>query len=381
MSLQDFVAVKAIKQAFTLSFEYSVLFTRECFALTDSLLIDLIDNRDEQPKILAVLDQGVADSHPQLAQDIVTYCQHHQLECLPVMTVPAGEACKNDETVIDSIYQAVETHQIDRHSYILVIGGGAVVDAIGFAAATAHRGIRLIRMPSTVLGQNDAGVGVKNAINYHKRKNFIGTFAPPFAVINDFALLDTLEPRDKRAGIAEAVKVALIKDASFFQELFDNRHQLAKFERDASQSMIVKCAQYHLNHIASSGDPYELGSARPLDFGHWSAHKLEELSNNALRHGEAVAIGIALDSLYSSLMGHIRSEQAEKIVTLLQDLGFELAHPILAELDVNLALADFKEHLGGNLCITLLDDIGHGFEANQIDEVIMKQALQRLVAC
>lgn len=380
MSSKSHSSVRVIQQTFNIQFQYSVLFTQNCFDIQDDTLINLIDNLSESPKLFAILDQGVADAHPNLVANIQAYCQHHQLTCLPFMTVPAGEACKNDEAVIDNIYHAVEKYQIDRHSYILVIGGGAVVDAVGFAAATAHRGIRLIRMPSTVLGQNDAGVGVKNAVNYHKRKNFVGTFAPPFAVINDFDLLHSLDPRDKRAGIAEAIKVALIKDGVFFQQMYQNRHALAAFEPEISQSMIVQCAQLHLSHIAQSGDPFELGSARPLDFGHWSAHKLEELSNNELRHGEAVAIGIALDSIYSSLLGHISADDGNQIISLLSDLGFELVHSVLNKLDITNALADFKEHLGGNLCITLLSDLGEGFEVNYIDETIMNQALEVLLA-
>ncbi|MCF2946921.1 3-dehydroquinate synthase [Paraglaciecola aquimarina] len=380
MSSQKSASRQVICQKFTINFQYSVFFTRNCFDVQDSTLIDLIDNLSESPKLLAIIDEGVDQTNPDLAVRIEQYCEHHNIQSLPSMIVPAGEDCKNDGSVIDDIYSAVEKYEIDRHSYILVVGGGAVVDAVGFAAATAHRGVRLIRMPSTVLGQNDAGVGVKNAVNYHKRKNFVGTFAPPFAVINDLNLLQTLSPRDKRAGIAEAVKVALIKDPAFFDELYDSRHALAYFEEASTKHMIIKCAQAHLDHIATSGDPFELGSARPLDFGHWSAHKLEELTNNELRHGEAVAIGIALDSIYSGLKGHITQQQVNKIITLLEDVGFDLVHPVLKELNVVKALAEFKEHLGGNLCITLLSDIGTGFEVNQIDEALMAQALDNLMS-
>src|SRR5690606_20120807 len=158
-----------------------------------------------------------------------------------------------------------------------------------------------------------AGIGVKNAVNYLGRKNYLGTFVPPYAVINDFDFLQTLPKRDQRAGIAEAVKVSLIKDAEFFNWLFENRHALAEFEEQAVAYMIRRCAELHLHHIATSGDPFEYGSARPLDFGHWSAHRLEELSHHELRHGEAVAIGIALDSLYSAKMGFISNDLLEKI--------------------------------------------------------------------
>lgn len=369
---------KTIQQSFTVQYQYPVMFLRNSFAPDNSALAELIDNQDEQPKILPVIDDQVVAKQPQLISQIYSYMQQHGLNCLPAIQIAGGEACKNDTQVLDAIYSAVEKFAIDRHSYILVIGGGAVTDAVGYAAATAHRGIRLIRMPTTVLAQNDAAVGVKNAINYNKRKNYLGTFVPPFAVINDHDLLDTLDARDKRSGIAEAIKVALIKDRAFFYELYSDKDALAKFEQTAMESMIYKGAKWHLHHIATSGDAFEFGSARPLDFGHWSAHKLEELSNNDLRHGEAVAIGIALDSIYSHLMGYIQQNELAQILILLETLGFELTHPAIYQLDVKQALNEFKEHLGGRLCITLLSQIGCGFEAREIDIAVMQDAIQAL---
>src|SRR5690606_28576891 len=120
---------------------------------------------------------------------------------------------------------------------------------------------------------------------------------------------------------------------------------LAEFEEQAVAHMIRRCAELHLHHIATSGDPFEYGSARPLDFGHWSAHRLEELSHHELRHGEAVAIGIALDSLYSAKMGFISNDLLEKIFATLRDLGFVLTQPSLAALNIHKALQDFREYL------------------------------------
>ncbi len=378
MSQSNVLEQVCLSQKFTVSYEYPVVFCRNAFDPTNETLANLINNKHESPCVLPIFDEQVSLLHPELKSDVSTYFSNIGVECLPCLVLEGGEGCKNNESLIDTLYAEVEMHKIDRHSYFLVIGGGALVDAVGFAAATAHRGVRLIRMPSTVLGQNDAGVGVKNAVNFHNRKNFVGTFAPPFAVVNDFTLLDTLTVRDKRAGIAEAIKVALIKDATFFEELYATRHALANFEAKATEKMIIKCAKWHLDHIANGGDPFELGSARPLDFGHWSAHKLEQMTHNALRHGEAVAIGIALDTIYSALMQHISIEQADRVVELLLDLGFELNHPILLDLDIVKALDEFKEHLGGDLCITLLSDIGKGFEVNEIDDAEMLNAINQI---
>jgi len=229
-----------------------------------------------------------------------------------------------------------------------------------------------------VLAQNDAGVGVKNGINAFGRKNFLGTFAPPFAVLNDLEFLKTLQVRDLRSGIAEAVKVALIRDRSFFEALYAERHELALFAPPALERMIVRCAELHLEHIAGGGDPFEFGSSRPLDFGHWNAHKLEELSGSELRHGEAVAIGIALDSLYSREEGLLGDLELHRILSLLEDVGFVLYHPALSWLDVAKALAEFQEHLGGELSIPLLAGIGNKVEAHAIDLGRMKRCIEKL---
>ena len=259
-----------------------------------------------------------------------------------------------------------------------------MLDAVGFAAAIFHRGVRHIRCPTTVLAQNDSGVGVKNAINAFGFKNLLGTFAPPFAVINDFAFLDTLSARDKRCGVAEAVKVALIRDAEFFTWLERNSAALAGFEPNVIAVMVRRCAELHMRQIAHGGDPFEMGSARPLDYGHWSAHKLEMLTRNALRHGEAVAIGIALDARYSVLSRLLPEGDDERVAGLLGKLGFRLWDDALELRDetgrrrVLAGLAEFQEHLGGELTVTLLAGIGRGVEVHEMDGSIVERSIQWL---
>ncbi|MBI4327122.1 MAG: 3-dehydroquinate synthase, partial [Chloroflexi bacterium] len=262
--------------------------------------------------------------------------------------------------------------------------GGALLDMAGLAAATAHRGVRHVRIPTTTLSQDDSGVGVKNGINAFGKKNFIGTFAPPFAVINDAKLLEPLSPRDKRAGYVEAVKVALIRDRGFFEQIERDAAALRNFEPAAMQRLIYRCAELHVNHIATSGDPFEFGSARPLDFGHWAAHKLEQLSEYKIRHGEAVAIGIALDVIYSQKMGFLGATDAERVLYLLEKLGFDLFANELVHADSENALMilsgleEFREHLGGELTITLLKAIGHGFEVHEMNLPKVMEAIYKL---
>jgi 3-dehydroquinate synthase len=225
---------------------------------------------------------------------------------------------------------------------------------------------------------------MKNAVNAFGLKNLIGTFAPPFAVINDGSFIDRLPPREKRGGMAEAVKVALIRDADFFAWIESRARQLAAFEPNSLDHLIERCAGLHMRQIAQGGDPFETGSSRPLDFGHWSAHKLEILTRHALRHGEAVAIGIALDARYSVLAGLLKAGEDERIHRLLTSLGFDLWSDALIERDATGRLAlltglrDFQEHLGGELTITLLGAVGTGVDVNAMNTPLIEQAIEWL---
>ncbi|MBN3889564.1 MAG: 3-dehydroquinate synthase [Nostoc sp. JL31] len=382
---------RLINQRVSVTFNYEVYFTQNLFELKNPTLAQVIgaDEEAKPKKLVAVIDAGILKYQPELVKQLVAYTKFYA-EVLAIaaepMIISGGEAAKNDRTLLEQIQQQIETAGLCRHSYVLAIGGGAVLDLVGYAAATAHRGIRLIRVPTTVLGQNDSGVGVKNGINAFGKKNFLGTFAPPYAVINDSAFLTTLDDRDWRSGIAEAVKVALIKDASFFDFIHSHTASLRRRDMDTMQQVIYRCAQLHLEHIANGGDPFEMGSSRPLDFGHWAAHKLEHLTNYRLRHGEAVAIGIALDSTYSYLAGLLDCSEWQRILNSLSALGFTLYVPELAEKLSNLedpdclfrGLTEFREHLGGELTLTLLKGIGKRIEVHEVNLLLYRQAISLL---
>jgi 3-dehydroquinate synthase len=371
-----------IRQSFTVSYEFPVIFTRDVFGPENRVLADLLRERwSMRNRGIVVVDSEVARLTPRLLEKISRFGEVHGelLEFVaPPLLVRGGEICKSDPREVEQLHALVERHGLCRHSFVMAIGGGAVLDATGYAAATAHRGVRLIRFPTSTLAQNDAGIGVKNGVNAYGRKNFFGTFSPPVAVINDFDFLATLPERDLRAGITEAVKVALIKDRLFFDWLHASRKELAAFRPEPMERMIIRCAELHSEHIGSSGDPFEFGSSRPLDYGHWSGHKLEELTGGEVRHGEAVAIGIALDSLYSARSGLIGDLDLHRILTTLEEIGFNLYHPALAWMDVARALREFQEHLGGRLSIPLLEGIGARFDAHVIDVDLYRQCIASL---
>ena len=302
------------------------------------------------------------------------------------MVVEGGEASKQGLGPAMDVVARINSAGIDRQSVVVVIGGGAVLDMASFAAAIAHRGVRVVRLPSTTLSQGDSGIAVKNGVNFFGKKNFVGTFVPPFAVVNDSRFLTSLSPRDRRCGVAEAVKVAVLRDPAFFDWLEAHARRIDQGDPGPLEHAVRRSAELHLAHICGTGDPFELGSARPMDFGHWAAHKLESLTQHAIRHGEAVAIGMALDLRYSVRAGLLTSDVADRIIAVLQALGFELFHEALlsrgvsGELCVLDGLREFREHLGGDLHITLLRDVGRGVEANDMDVDLVASALHDLAA-
>ncbi|WEK18917.1 MAG: 3-dehydroquinate synthase [Candidatus Pedobacter colombiensis] len=370
-----------LEQSFSVKFDYKIYFTNSLFEGTNTSLVNFFKGRPAEgsQKIYFVIDEGVTIVHPTLINDIKAYFDLHREVNLinDIMIVPGGEASKNDTNLFDLLVGAVDVHGIDRHSYIAAIGGGAVLDLVGYAAAVSHRGIKHIRIPTTVLSQNDSGIGVKNGINYKGKKNFLGTFAPPAAVFNDEQFLLTLTDRDYRSGISEAIKVALIKDPEFFYWIENHADELASRHTGSMNYLIKHCAKLHLDHIAGA-DPFETGSARPLDFGHWSAHKQEQLSQFSVLHGEAVAMGIALDSTYSFFAGLLTEDKLQRILSVLLRLSFEITDPIIQVNDdqspILKGLGEFQEHLGGKLTITLLTDLGTGKEVHEMDHQLLIKA-------
>lgn len=384
--------MQPIDQVVRISFRYPVHFTTGLFGLGNPLLRDILgaDRAATGPsKVLCVIDGGLVEHQPNVLAAIAAYAQNVDAAfalAAPPLIVEGGEEVKNDPAQVMTVHRAISEYGIDRHAYVVAVGGGAVLDMVGYAAATAHRGVRLVRVPTTVLSQNDSGVGVKNSVNAFGKKNFLGTFAPPFAVLNDFAFLTTLSDRDWRAGISEAVKVALLKDPAFFTFLEQHASALVTRDMEAMRWLVYRCAQLHLQHIATSGDPFELGSSRPLDFGHWAAHKLEQISNYGLRHGEAVAVGLALDSTYAHLTGLLPEADWRRILNLIVAVGLPLYVPELdaGALDgthaILAGLEEFREHLGGRLTIMLLERIGTGIEVHEMDHGLILASMTRLKA-
>ena len=366
---------------FSVEYAFDVRFTSGAFDVGNELLADVVEHPLGPAKLLVVLDADVVTARPELPEQVERYAERYAERLTlvaPPLVIGGGESLKDDPETVQLLLRSLYDHRIDRHSYLLALGGGALLDVAGFAAAIAHRGVRLIRMPTTVLAQADSGVGVKNGINAFATKNYLGTFQPPVAVINDESLLSSLSDRDWRAGLSEVVKVALLGDADLFEELERLAPALIDRDAEAMSTMVRRSAQIHLSHIVNSGDAFERTSARPLDFGHWSAHKLESLTEHRLRHGEAVSIGLALDCTYAELAGILGHDEWERVIGLLRALELPLSTPELEDPRLLDGLREFREHLGGELTIALIDAIGHGIVVHEMDQGLLRRAVEIL---
>ena len=368
---------------------FPVVFARHLFSPRNRALRDAVarEGGTRTHRCLVVADRGVLSACPQLPNDILAYFDAHadglRLVRAPLI-LPGGEGIKQSAAPVRRMLAALRAGNICRHSFCIAIGGGAFLDAAGLAAALFHRGVRLVRVPTTALAQCDSGVGVKNAINYAGAKNLLGTFAPPWAVLNDADFLEALSLPLLLDGIAEAIKVAAIKDAAFFRSIERAAPKIRRRDLPTIRSILQRCALLHLDHIATSGDPYELGTARPLDYGHWAAHKLELLSKHRLSHGHAVAIGIALDARYAARIGLLPEKHADRLFAVLRACGLPTYDPALSHKDrrgrlaVLAGLEEFRAHLGGELTVTFPSPLGSRKEVHAVDTAYMADCIAAL---
>jgi 3-dehydroquinate synthase len=357
------------------TFKHRIVFTRDAFAPENPNLREILAEGGGA-KALVLVDEGVTTAWKGWREKIARYIRDSEVVLTGIQSLPGGESVKADDLLVREVWKKIDEAGLDRHSYVVAIGGGAFLDAVGYAAATAHRGVRLVRFPTTSLSQDDSGVGVKCAINAFGKKNWVGAFTVPFAVINDFAFLHMQDAVARRDGLIEALKVALVKDKGFFEWIEENVEELAALREDVVEICVERSALLHARHISDGGDPFETGSSRPLDFGHWVAHKLETMTKHELPHSEAVAIGMALDCLYSEMAGFAPAGFAERVRKLYSIMGFLSHHEALEWRDANdkrrvlAGLDEFREHLGGRLTVLMIRDVGAGVDVHEIDPEI-----------
>ena len=250
--------------------------------------------------------------------------QHGLLAPYDTILVGRGESAKS-LAMLDGIYRRLIELGADRSSFILGVGGGVVTDIAGFVASTYMRGVEFGFVTTTLLGAVDASVGGKNGVNVGGYKNMVGTFSQPQFVVCDASLLRTLPDREFRAGLAEVIKSAILGDAELFELLERSSFEALRKDETLLKEVITRCVRVKASVVAQ--DEREAGCRRILNLGHTVAHAIEKESSK-FSHGEAVAIGIYYITRKALEQSVIGAADAERIFTLIERYGFEVALPI-----------------------------------------------------
>jgi 3-dehydroquinate synthase len=369
-----------LEQTIHVTFRYAIHFTRDVFGPQNRLLLDIMSGR--QLRAAVFLDGGLEQARPGLPAEIREWFAAHRdrVEPAALESLPGGETCKTEPEHYRQVVEVLRDSGLDRQSYVIMVGGGAVLDTVAFAAALVRRGVRQIRVPTTVLAQGDSGTSLRTALDLPAGKDFLGTFAPPWAVINDFNFLRTLPRRDRIAGMAPAFQVAILKDPAFLSFLTARAAALRDGDDSALEQMIMRCAELHAAQVRNS-DPFEAGASRPLDFGLWSAHALETLTGYRLRHGEALAVGIALDLTIARNRGLLGPEQHKAIVRAMTAAGLPLWHLALhcrredGALRIQQGLVEYDRQTGGEPGLVMPNGSGdccaiHDVSAEEVERAV-----------
>ncbi len=298
------------------------------------------------------------------------------------ITVPAGEGSKSFAT-FESLMEQLLALAPDRKTTLIALGGGVVGDLTGFAASVLLRGVPFIQVPTSLLAQVDSSVGGKTAINARAGKNLIGTFYQPRAVLADTATLATLPPRELRAGYAEILKYGLIMDADFYRWCQGHGASILAGDEAAQAEAIYRSCAFKAAIVAA--DEHEADARALLNFGHTFGHALEaETGYSAtLLHGEAVAIGMVMACRLSAAMGGLGADMAAEVAAHLRALGMpaslaDIDHPWTVEGIVRHFSTDKKAE-GGTLTFIVLDAIGHGRVAKQVDPALARAVVAEMV--
>ena len=302
------------------------------------------------------------------------------IEAVPIL-LPAGEENKS-WTGLRTVVDALLAHGAERKDHIVAFGGGVIGDRAGFAAAIVNRGCNLVQIPTSLLAQVDSSVGGKTAINVAAGKNLVGAFHQPSLVLIDPALLDTLDPRQVRAGYAEIVKYALIEDAAFFKWLEENGARLLSGD-PAARTRAIATAVAGKARIVEADERETSGRRALLNLGHTFGHALEAETgfSDRLLHGEAVALGCILAFDFSAARGLCSAGDAERVHSHFDRVGLPTR---LGALGLNGCgeqlsghMAHDKKREGGRTAFILVSGIGQAFVDKEVELTEVAQFLDR----
>jgi 3-dehydroquinate synthase len=302
---------------------YPILVTRS-LGETVECLLELIGDA----KVAVVTDSTVAELHGEALLGALADAGVEP----DLMAVPAGERHKTPEQVLELLDWLTGT-QLTRRDVIVTFGGGVVIDMGGWVASSYMRGVPYVNLPTTLVGQVDAGIGGKLAVNHAVAKNLIGGFFQPRGVISDVSFLRTLDRRALRAGLAESIKKAIIASPAYWDLIEDHAEPILAGDPDSLERLVHGASAIKAELIAR--DPYEQDARRTLGFGHALAHPLETVTGySALLHGEAVAFGMVVEAHMAEARGLLPPATLERILRLLRRVGLPTtAAELPAEVD------------------------------------------------
>lgn len=283
-----------------------------------------------------------------------------RVEVVPII---GGEACKYWQILHDVLERMAALQVSRRGDALYAIGGGSVLDLVGFSASIYRRGVPLTKIPTTVLAQVDAAIGLKNAINLDGSKNLIGSFAPPHSVLVDFAFLETLPARHWSNGMAEIIKVGLVCDAALVRDLARAGTQTALTADSPLRAVLRRAITSMLAQL--NADPYEQCLRRAVDFGHWLSPQLEMFDRDLL-HGEAVAIDMAIALTVALGRRLLGAADWSFALDLLSSWGLPTTHRSINEVLVADSLERTVRHRGGSQNIPLCVGLGRHVFVNDL---------------
>ena len=328
----------------------------------------LKDKPFETKKILVLTDENVAKLHINKIKKVIR--SKHYYEYI----IKSGEEQKSLIN-FEKILEFMLTHQFDRESLIIALGGGVIGDLGGFVASCYQRGIGVFQIPTTLLAQVDSSVGGKTAVNHSLGKNMIGTFHQPLEVICDISLLETLPKREFLSGIAEIIKYGVIGDLNFFCWLEENIDLLLNRNHLALKYAIKRSCENKRDIV--SEDEKEQGKRALLNFGHTFAHAIENLTSyNTWLHGEAVSIGMCMAAELSNNLGMINQQSNTRLKNLLAKSGLPTRSDSTFNFDEFITVMSLdKKNTNGQINLILLDALGKAVKKsntpkNMISEVI-----------
>ncbi|MFI9644287.1 hypothetical protein ACIG87_30260 [Micromonospora sp. NPDC051925] len=344
---------------------FPLRFTDDVLAPHTAALTDLLPERCQ---VLAVVDPYAPDQVDRV-QRLLSGCRDRgYLARFTVLPVVATEHTKN-LTQVAEVLRVAEGLGLGADDRLLVVGGGTLMDSVGYAAYLYRGDTPYIRVPTTLVGMVDAGVGLKVGVNLNGHKNLLGAYHPPLACLRDVAFLRTLAPAELRCGLAEVIKIAVVCDAELFA-LVEQHHADVLTARDTPQvrEILDRATQAMLRQLAAN--PWEEDLRRLPDFGHEFGHALESMSGYRLRHGEAVAIGMALSSYLAFRTGYLGHDDLERLLSLLRRTGLAVWSPVCDPAALWRRLhGEVVPHKAGWLHLVVPRRIGVGDFIDSIDEI------------